>query len=100
MEGTGFLTDALAGGLWKGAKGLYNLSKAESNPFAHSPSTRTTPYLPPLLTQGGAYGRGFAGDMWRRGKKELGIKEPEPDTSHPIFDYTNRDAVEKRFYGV
>jgi hypothetical protein len=44
-------------------------------------------------------GEGFAGDMWRRGKKELGIKEPEPNTSHPIFDYTNRDAVEKRFYG-
>ena len=79
MRGEGFLTDLLAEGAWKGAKGLYNLHKA---------------------SQGGAKGRGFAGDMWRRGKKELGIKEPEPDTSHPIFDYTNRDAVEKRFYGV
>lgn len=79
MRGEGFLTDMLAEGVFKGAKGLYNLHKA---------------------SQGGAKGRGFAGDMWRRGKKELGIKEPEPDTSHPIFDYTNRDAVEKRFYGV
>jgi hypothetical protein len=79
MEGTGFLSEMLAEGLYKGAKGLYNLHKS---------------------SQGGAYGRGFAGDMWRRGKKDLGFNEPEPDTSHPISDYTNRDAVEKRFYGV
>ena len=47
-------------------------------------------------------GEGVMGDLWRSGKKQLmdysGMKE-EPVKSTPLFDYTDRDAVEDRFYG-
>jgi len=87
MEGTGFFTDALAGSLFKGAKGLYNLSKAESNPFAHAPSTRTTPYLPPLIPNGG----GFLGDMKEKFKNRG--KTPEQIESEKAYQQNAQDAL-------
>ena len=47
-------------------------------------------------------GEGVMGDLWRSGAKTIreysGMKEPEV-VSTPLFDYTDRDAVEDRFYG-
>ena len=47
-------------------------------------------------------GEGVMGDLWRSGAKTIreysGMKEPEYKTT-PLFDYTDRDAVEDRFYG-
>jgi hypothetical protein len=47
-------------------------------------------------------GEGVLGDLWRSGAKTIreysGMKEPEVKST-PLFDYTDRDAVEKRFYG-
>jgi len=47
-------------------------------------------------------GEGVMGDLWRSGAKTIreysGMKEPE-EKSTPLFDYTDRDAVEDRFYG-
>jgi hypothetical protein len=47
-------------------------------------------------------GEGVLGDLWRSGAKTIreysGMKEPEV-VSTPLFDYTDRDAVEDRFYG-
>jgi hypothetical protein len=52
-------------------------------------------------------GRGPLGDLWRMGKKELGIKKEDgtydegPDLSNPYVpvDFTNRGTVEDIFYG-
>ena len=52
-------------------------------------------------------GRGPLGDLWRMGKKELGIKKEDgtfdegPDLSKPYVpvDFTDRGAVEDIFYG-
>ena len=47
-------------------------------------------------------GEGVMGDLWRSGAKTIreysGMKEPEYKST-PLFDYTDRDAVEDRFYG-
>jgi hypothetical protein len=47
-------------------------------------------------------GEGMMGDLWRSGAKTIreysGMKEPEVKST-PLFDYTDRDAVEDRFYG-
>jgi len=52
-------------------------------------------------------GRGPMGDLWRMGKKELGIKKEDgtfdegPDLSNPYVpvDFTDRGTVEDIFYG-